>query len=158
LRLEILSSQNPGKQPHRCSRVSRVQRLPARLQPTQAVSRHAHGLSIHLHIRAERLHAIERAVAIHRRRKMPQLACAVRESRQHSVAMRDGFVPGRLEPARYCLHRMNNLFAHAKILPRTRTSPENAPPPLFSSFLFLSLPPLPSLPFSSLLLLCALRV
>ena len=64
------------------------------------------------------LHARQRAVAIHGRRKVAQFAGAFGKPRQHGVAVRDGFVSRRLHAAGDRFGRLYGFFFHAQILPR----------------------------------------
>jgi hypothetical protein len=49
---------------------------------------------------------------------MPQLACAVSQSREHRVTVRNGFVSWRLDSTGDLLCRLNCPFSHAVILAR----------------------------------------
>src|SRR5450755_3816688 len=57
-------------------------------------------------------------MAVRSRRKMPQFAHTLRDSRQHAVTVRNGFVAGKLNAAVYGFRGMNGLFFHVAILAR----------------------------------------
>jgi hypothetical protein len=61
-----------------------------------------------LPLAAEPGHAIEGALAITRRGKIPEAARAFRNPRQHGVAVGDGFVPGDANDPAHRARRMNN--------------------------------------------------
>ena len=110
----MLAGQDSRQQPHRCAGVSRVERPPTAFQATQPAAGHPNGILLDFHFRAQRAHAGQRAVAIGCRGKMTQLAGPFGERRQHPIAMRNGFVPGKVQPAGQIFSWPNGLFFHAE--------------------------------------------
>jgi hypothetical protein len=82
----------------------------------QAVTGHANEIFFNLHVRAERLHAAESAVAVGGQREVGHFGGAFGDASEHGVTMGDGFVARRNDAARDDFGWMNCLFAQGSSL------------------------------------------
>jgi hypothetical protein len=88
------------------------------LQSARPVAGDAHQIFVNFHVRTQRFNTHQGAAAIGGGGKMAKLGRSFRDSREHTVAVRNGFVSGQLDAAVDGLHRLNRLFFHAPILAR----------------------------------------
>jgi len=109
---EILPAEDSGEQADGGAGIFRVEGAPRAFQAAEAAAGDFDGATLHFHIRAERLHAAERAVTIARGGKVAEFAGAFGKSGEHGVAMRNGFVAGKFEGAGEGLGGMNGLVFH----------------------------------------------
>jgi hypothetical protein len=115
---KILPRQDAGEQSDRGAGVSRVQYFARPLQSARPVAGDANYIVFDFHIRAQRFDAHQGAVAVGGRGKMAKLGRSFGDSREHTVAVRNGFVSGQFDAPVDGLHGLNRLFFHAPILAR----------------------------------------
>ena len=114
---ESLPGQNSGEETHGGAGISGIQGAPAAFQPAGAAAGYPDRILFDFYVGAQGAHALERAVAIRSGGKMTQFAGAFGEARQHGVAVRNRFIPGKFYAAGDGFCRVYGFFFHAQILP-----------------------------------------
>ncbi len=94
-----MSGEDAGEQPNGGAGIFRVEGARSGLETSQAMTSDADGGVVDFDRSAERFHAAKGAVAIASSGEIAKFGGAVGQGAEHGVAMRDGFVAGRLDGA-----------------------------------------------------------
>ena len=93
---KMCRGKNAGQHTYSRSRIARIQHFAAWLQAAQSAARDCYGFALLLNRRAHRPHASQCGLAIGPGRIVVNFCGTFRYCGQHRVAMRDGFITGKL--------------------------------------------------------------
>jgi hypothetical protein len=108
---EILTGKNSGEQSDGGAGISGIESAPAAFEAMQTAAGDANQFFFDFDFGAKRFHAAKSAVAIGGEREVAHFGGAFGDSREHCVAVGNGLVAGRDNPARDDFGRVNCFFA-----------------------------------------------